>query len=38
MRGAVILISAIAFAGAAAADEFIVGRRGTESDYPFRGC
>ena len=22
----------------AAADQFLVGARGTESDYPFRGC
>jgi hypothetical protein len=25
-------------AAAAAADEFVVGRRGTDGDYPFRGC
>lgn len=38
MRGTVVLISAIAFAAPAAADQFLVGERGTEGDYPFRGC
>ncbi len=38
MRAALILISVIAFVAAAAADQFVVGRRGTNGDYPFRGC
>jgi len=38
MRVAVLLMAAVVLAAAAAADTFVVGRRGTESDYPFRGC
>jgi|GEM_PF-2786173 len=38
MRGVVVLISVIALAAAGAADQFTVGKRGTDGDYPFRGC
>jgi hypothetical protein len=38
MRVAVFLMALAALAAAASADTFVVGRRGTESDYPFRGC
>jgi hypothetical protein len=38
MRVAVLLMAAAALAAAASADEFVVGKRGTDSDYPFRGC
>jgi hypothetical protein len=33
-----VLLAALTLAAAAAADEFVVGRRGTDADYPFRGC
>jgi hypothetical protein len=36
MRAVLILLAVTALA--AAADTFVVGRRGTDSDYPFRGC
>jgi hypothetical protein len=39
LRKALLLSASIAvIAGAALADEFIVGKRGANSDYPFRGC
>jgi len=38
MRGVIVLLALVAIVAAAAADEFVVGQRGTESDYPFRGC
>ena len=38
MRGVRVLMAIAAFAATAAADEFVVGARGTHSDYPFRGC
>ncbi len=38
MRGVIILMALAALAAAASADQFVVGRRGTEGDYPFRGC
>ncbi len=36
MRGVIVLLAIAALT--AAADTFVVGQRGTESDYPFRGC
>lgn len=38
MRVAVLLMALAALAAAAAADTFVVGKRGTLGDYPFRGC
>jgi len=38
MRGVKVLIAIVAVAASAAADEFVVGERGTNGDYPFRGC
>jgi predicted porin len=38
MRLAALIMALAAFAAAAAADTFVVGRRGTDGDYPFRGC
>jgi hypothetical protein len=38
MRWALAFISILSCAAPAAADQFVVGKRGTDSDYPFRGC
>jgi hypothetical protein len=38
MKGVILLIAAVAFVAPAAAAQFVVGERGTNSDYPFRGC
>ena len=38
MRGVGVLWAIVALAAAAAADTFVVGERGTNGDYPFRGC
>ena len=38
MRGVRILMAIAAITAMAAADEFVVGERGTHGDYPFRGC
>ncbi len=32
------LIALACFAASAGGDQFVVGKRGTNSDYPFRGC
>lgn len=33
-----IFATLLILSSAAAADQFTVGRRGTDGDYPFRGC
>ena len=38
MRGLLLVTAVLALVAAASADTFVVGQRGTESDYPFRGC
>jgi hypothetical protein len=38
MRGGIVLMAIAAFTAAAWADQFVVGERGTDGDYPFRGC
>lgn len=38
MRNVFGLILVLACLAPAAADQFLVGARGTHGDYPFRGC
>ncbi len=38
MRTAFGLVLILACLAPAAADQFLVGERGTNGDYPFRGC
>jgi len=38
MKRVIIMVAVAALVVAAAADEFVVGCRGTHGDYPFRGC